>query len=72
MLPSPVALNAVWAADRDDVWIVGDVGTILHWDGTRFTREDSGVTASLGAVWGAAGVVWIAGSEATLLRRRAE
>ncbi len=69
VLASPVALNAVWAAGPTDVWIVGDAGTILHWDGTRFTREDSNVTASLSAVWGAAGVVWVAGSEATLLRR---
>ena len=35
--PPVVSLNAVWAAGPRDVFAVGDHGTIVHWDGSRWT-----------------------------------
>jgi hypothetical protein len=37
-LPFGVALGAVWGSSFDDVWAVGRGGTILHFDGTAWTR----------------------------------
>ncbi|HMA96459.1 MAG TPA: hypothetical protein VKP30_27425, partial [Polyangiaceae bacterium] len=30
-------LNAAWGSSADDVWAVGEVGTILHFDGTQWS-----------------------------------
>src|SRR4051812_22402219 len=32
-LPQSRSLRGAWAASSDDVWAVGDQGTILHWNG---------------------------------------
>ena len=39
-LDSPVdaELRDVWASAADDVWIVGHVGTLLHWDGAALVK----------------------------------
>ena len=34
----------------DDVWAVGDVGTILHWDGQAWSNIPSGTNAHLHGV----------------------
>lgn len=33
------ALNAVWGSSPEDVWAVGDRGTIVHWDGNQWKKE---------------------------------
>lgn len=60
----------------DDVWCVGQGGTILHWDGDAFTAESSGTTENLWGIWGdAPDDLWAVGgsgqpeSTATLLHR---
>ena len=50
--PTTQTLRSIWGASASDVWAVGDVGTILHYDGTRWTAQVSGTTANLGRVWG--------------------
>jgi len=45
-------LHGVWAASESDAWVVGDHGTILHWNGVRWTSVRSGTTASLTDIWG--------------------
>jgi hypothetical protein len=46
-LPVPatevVAYFKVWGTSRDDVWIVGTPGILLHYDGTTLARMDPGV-----------------------------
>lgn len=37
-LPDEPALRAVGVRSTNDVWLVGDDSTILHWDGHRLTR----------------------------------
>jgi len=49
-LPEGVPLlNWVHGTGPDDVWIGGINGTLLHWDGTAFTRS---TLPEEGAVWG--------------------
>jgi hypothetical protein len=47
-------LDAVWGTARDDVFAVGGSGTILHYDGSRWSEMESGTTADLRGVWGTA------------------
>ncbi len=48
-----------------DVWMVGERGLVLRWDGTSFTELDSGTDATLFGVWGSASDdVWIVGGTA--------
>ncbi len=46
------ALFKVWGRAADDVWIVGGVGTILHFDGTSLKVVTSGTTETLFTVTG--------------------
>ncbi len=46
------ALFKVWGRAADDVWFVGGLGTVLHWDGTALTRVPSGTTEQLFTVTG--------------------
>jgi predicted small lipoprotein YifL len=57
------ALRAVGGTSGTDVWLVGDVGTLLHWDGARVTEARAGAAAeSFTAVAAVApNDVWIAG-----------
>jgi hypothetical protein len=53
-LPQGHDLNAIWGTAPDDVWAVGDAGTILHWDGSRWTSWTSGPADILTGVWATA------------------
>ncbi len=70
---SPTAdqtLHSVCGSGPDDIWAVGNAGTILHWNGTSFDTANEltsaqfpiGQKPDLRAVWGSGpNDVWIAG-----------
>jgi len=61
-------LRSVWGTASNDVWAVGDGGTILHFNGTTWVRVNSGTSSNLRAVWGVAPKrVWAVGEKGTLL-----
>ena len=61
-------LRRVWGSSVNDVFVVGDFGTILHVNGTTATRMTSGTTNTLRAVWGTGpSDVYAAGDFGTLL-----
>ncbi len=64
------ALFKVWGRAADDVWIVGGLGTVLHYDGETLQRVESGTQTQLFTVFGDANDVVIAGGlgEGLLLR----
>lgn len=67
-LPLDVTLNAIWGFTSDNLWVVGDGGQILHWDGTRWNLQASGVTRNLLSIWGAnINDIWAVGDQGTLL-----
>lgn len=76
-LPTQVPLlNWVYGFGADDVFAVGNGGTVLHFDGHTWTREPTPTDENLWGVWGARpDALWAvggsgrAGSEATLLHR---
>ena len=51
---SSQSLFDVWAS-YNDVWIVGDGGTLLHYDGTLWTLTTAEGAPSLTSVWGSSG-----------------
>ena len=67
-LPQGNDLLDVWSDDPSDVWAVGGAGTIVHWDGTRWSLAESGTTAFLSSVWGTGpSDVWAAGGAGTIV-----
>lgn len=51
-LSGSAALLGVWVSSADDVFAVGEGGTILHYDGTAWAVMESGTSFDLGGVWG--------------------
>ncbi len=67
--PGTRPLMAVWAAGPDDVWAVGQRGTILRRVGAAFAAIPGGTDSELNAVFGTgSNDVWIVGSGRTVLR----
>ena len=46
------AINKIWASGPQDVYAVGNVGTIVRYDGTSWTRVESGTDVRLTDIWG--------------------
>ena len=62
-------LRSVWTDGPGDVWVVGDAGLVLHYDGTSWHRMVSGTQANLRSVWGtSANDVWAVGSGGVAIR----
>jgi hypothetical protein len=67
----PTNFNAVSGGSAENVFIVGDQGTVLHWDGTALLREESGTSANLrGVAVGSANLTYAVGEQGTILRRQ--
>ena len=49
LVPAPVPFVAffkIWGSAANDIFVCGEGGTILHWDGTTWTAQPSGVPQS--------------------------
>ncbi|MCA9531651.1 MAG: hypothetical protein KC543_16090 [Myxococcales bacterium] len=46
------AFFKVWGTSANDVWIVGQGGILLHWDGNEFTAQTAGTSRDLISLWG--------------------
>jgi hypothetical protein len=61
-------LWGIWAAGASSVFVVGDGGTIYHFDGTAWTTMSSGVTRRLRRVCGLDDShVYAVGADGTIL-----
>jgi len=66
--PTAVDLQDVWGASSDNVYAVGDGGTILFFDGSSWAEIDSGVAVNLNSVWGrSADDVYAVGQQGSVL-----
>lgn len=62
-------LNSVWVIAANDVWAVGDFGTLIHWNGTKWSGEFGGSAAHLNGVWASgSNDVWAVGELGTIVR----
>ena len=46
------SLRGVWGSSPDNVWAVGDRGTIIHWDGSQWSKVQSPTNLILWDIWG--------------------
>jgi hypothetical protein len=51
-LSSGTNLYGISGTGGSDVWVVGENGTMVHYDGTKWRAVDSGTTTVLNGVWG--------------------
>jgi hypothetical protein len=68
-LPNQRYLRGVHAVAANNVWAVGDFGTIFHFDGSDWSLVASGVTQHLFAITGVGNTLWAAGTNGTILRK---
>ncbi|MEW5735642.1 MAG: glycosyl hydrolase [Thermodesulfobacteriota bacterium] len=60
-MPS-ASINAIWGSSDQDIFAVGDQGTILHYDGSAWTGMTTKTPYNLYGVWGSApNDVWAVG-----------
>ena len=68
-VPQGNTLNDSFSVSPTDVWVVGDYGAILRWNGIAWEGLRSNVTADLHGVFGTASDnVWAVGDGGTVLR----
>ncbi len=62
----------IWGSAPDNLFVVGDTGTILHYDGSKWSSMDSGVTTYFTSVYASDNGQWVVaggyGSSDNLLR----
>jgi hypothetical protein len=46
------SLEGIWGNNSSDIFVVGQYGTILHYDGSIWTEPPSNTTISLHDIWG--------------------
>ena len=46
------ALRSIWGNSPNDVWAVGDKGTIIHWDGRQWSKINAGILTTIKDIWG--------------------
>lgn len=67
-IPKQVTFSAVWGSSPTDVWLAGEAGSLLHWNGASWSVAVSGTESALRALSGtSAKNVWAAGLDGTLL-----
>jgi hypothetical protein len=72
-IPTTQNLRAVWGNASNDVWAVGDRGTILHFDGRAWTISPSGTQESLTGAYGTGPRdVWVSGEKGAMLHWNGE
>ena len=70
-IPRTPALNAVWPVSDTEVWVVGDGGTILRFDGESWALAASPTEQDLLAIWGSGiQTVSAVGARGTLISRQ--
>jgi hypothetical protein len=69
-MPSPaITAHGLWGSSATDVDVVGDGGTILHWDGVTWVKVTNASSVALGGVAGSsAAEVFAVGAGGTILR----
>jgi hypothetical protein len=66
--PQGNAIKSMWTVAPNDVWAVGDVGLLLHYDGSSWKKVSLGLTEGLNGIWGtSASNLWIVGDKGKIL-----
>jgi len=64
---SQVNFRAAWG-DGEELWVAGERGTILHFDGSEWHPQVTGTSSTLNAIFGLApNDIWAVGDDGTAL-----
>ncbi|HSL90091.1 MAG TPA: hypothetical protein VK870_12375 [Ignavibacteriaceae bacterium] len=56
------SINKLWSSSSNDLYAVGNAGNIAHWNGSKWTKIESGTDVDLLDIWGSPdGTVWACG-----------
>ncbi len=47
-----VSVNKIWGTSSSDLYVVGNNGGIAHYDGSKWTKIESGTTTNINDIWG--------------------
>ncbi|MDD5765991.1 MAG: hypothetical protein PHW79_07100 [Candidatus Marinimicrobia bacterium] len=62
--PDDGTVEHIWASSPDNIYFVGWKGSIVHYNGSTFTKMESGTTCQLEDVWGIDdNHIWAVGTE---------
>ncbi|KPA09952.1 F-box associated region domain protein [Candidatus Magnetomorum sp. HK-1] len=65
---NPRYTNGIWAADENNIFVVGNYGGIFHYDGTKLTPMYSSTKEELNGIWGTSPTdVYCVGMESEIL-----
>jgi hypothetical protein len=48
----PYQMNKIWGSGKSNLYIVGNNGSIAHYNGTNWQRIESGTTLNINDIWG--------------------
>jgi hypothetical protein len=61
-------LRTIWGSGPSDVWVAGDKGTILHYNGQAWSISPSGTQENLTSLYGTApNNIWVSGEKGAIL-----
>ena len=64
-------LTKIWGVSPSDVYFIGNLGTIVHYDGSEFSRIESGTNVNLYSITGSGpNDVWISGENLSIGENR--
>ena len=66
-VPTENTLYGIWGSSSTDVFAVGVYGTIVHYDGSRWTEMKSGTDRHLNDIWGSSSNNVFAVGDSTIL-----
>ncbi|WP_224246710.1 CBM96 family carbohydrate-binding protein [Hyalangium gracile] len=70
-MPMPHGMDQTdtWGSSPSNIWATGPVGSVLHWDGTRWRTVPSGTSRGLLAIWGTGPQnIWAVGEWGSIAR----
>jgi hypothetical protein len=62
----------IWGVQKNDIWVVGEHGNVLRWNGETWTEVPSPTTAGIRRIWGASSTEWWGASSQGLLHWKDE
>lgn len=65
--PHGNTLYAVAASSPRDIWVAGELGTVLNFDGERWSSRWAPTNEHLRSIWVLDGAAWVVGDAATVL-----
>ena len=68
----PYDLNSIWGTDSNNVYIAGNNGIVLYYNGIVFQQMQTTISSNLFAIWGTESGYLVAGGESHTIIQRAK